>query len=532
VEPLPVTVTRRGSDAVLAHESDAVRLFVDRAKSFVPAFQLTEDNASTVAGICGRVEGLPLSIELAAAKLQILTVTDLLVQLQNRLTVLKRSDRSLQSALEWSYDLLDSSAQALLQRLSVFAGGAGSQAVLGVCSMGATAEVETQDALETLIRSSLVVFKPDANRYILLETIREYALQKLKEGPDASKLWQTHAKYYANMAEKVELGLRGGKQIDSLSRLNADHENFRAAFQWASKHAEAILALRLSSSLAYGFWMNGNSAEGLRWLETSLELASGAGLVAQRREWAKAMFYAGLLAWEHGDHELGVDRWTKSLSVAERFADPWLQAFTACWLGFHSGTKVRDPEAVIDLKKAIERFRSLGDPWGEGFGLLCLGETERALEKYDLAKDSYEKSLQCWIMTGEVWWQGAILHNLGYLRRRAGRHDEARRLFQDSLKLFARLKSHWSIAYSLTALVGSAVDKKQWSRAIRLAAAAKAMLKMAGVMIQPADEREYGADFALARKRINKGLFERSWKMGEAMSLDQVIVYALGKRNP
>jgi len=133
---------------------------------------------------------------------------------------------------------------------------------------------------------------------------------------------------------------------------------------------------------------------------------------------------------------------------------------------------------------------------------------QRALEKYDSANDSYEKSLQCWLKTGELWWRGAVLHNLGLLKRRAGRHDEARRLYQDSLIVFARLKSHWSIAYSLTALVGSATHKEQWSRAVRLAAGAEAIFKMAGVVMQPADRGEYGSDLALARGRMSKKTLE------------------------
>ncbi|MFQ5794790.1 MAG: BTAD domain-containing putative transcriptional regulator [Candidatus Bipolaricaulia bacterium] len=310
---------------------EAVRLFIERAVAVKPDFAVTDENAPAVAEICIRLDGLPLAIELAAARIKLLSPQALLARLGNRLKLLTGGARdlpacqqTLRDTIDWSYDLLNTGERTLFERLSVFVGGGTLEAAEAVCIGADNLELKMDilDGLASLVDKNLLRRKEQADgepRFLILETIREYGLERLEASGESEAIRRTHADYYLALAEQAEPKLEGPDQRMWLDRLEVEHDNLRAALVWFEQNGEAEAELRLGGAL-WGFWhMRGYLSEGRRWLEGALAKGEDRDVSASVR--AKALHGAGVLTHEQGDYERATVLYEESLDLRRELGD-------------------------------------------------------------------------------------------------------------------------------------------------------------------------------------------------------------------
>jgi len=274
VPPLSIPDTTRLPPIEVLSQYEAVRLFIERAGAAKAGFEITSENAPAVAEICARLDGLPLAIELAAARIKLLPPKVLLTRLANRLKLLTGGakdlparQRTLRGAIEWSHDLLEEGEKTLFARLSVFSGGRTLEAIEAICDAEGDLPVDALDGVSSLLDKSLLVREEtseEESRFVMLETIHEYASEKLHESGEAAEVSRLHAEYFLAFAEEAEAELEGPDQVSWMERLEADHDNFRAALSWLLEVGEAELALRIGGAL-WLFWrIRGHLSEGRR----------------------------------------------------------------------------------------------------------------------------------------------------------------------------------------------------------------------------------------------------------------------------
>ncbi|MBW3634744.1 MAG: tetratricopeptide repeat protein, partial [Chloroflexi bacterium] len=397
---LPSERQARSLPSTALLEYPAIRLFVERAQAVKPDFALTETTAPDVAAICQRLDGLPLAIELAAARARVLAPAQLLARLDKRLKVLTGGHRDLPSrqqtlraAIEWSHDLLDPDEQALFARLAVFSGGCTFEAAEAVCDGSGDLPFDVLDGLDSLTQKSLL--RPEdgadgAPRFTMLETIREFGLERLDATGDADNLHRAHVDYYVTLAEEAEPQLTSPDQVAWLNRLGAEHDNFRSALGWLEQEDEDATRLRFVAALWRFWWMRGHLTEGRRWLERSLAEADDQ-LPAVL---AHALGGAGILAESQGDYEQATD-----LHV-----------------------------------KALHLLRLVGDQIGIAFSLTNLGIVADALGDYDRANDVHTQALAIWREAGDELGMASSLNELGTLAINRGDYEAAEELLSQSLR--------------------------------------------------------------------------------------------------
>jgi predicted ATPase len=340
---------------------ESVRLFVERARYRRPEFKLNAETAPSVAEVCRGLDGIPLAIELAAARVGALSVAQISDRLGHSLKLLSESNRTsperqrtLRAALDWSYELLDEAERKLFGRLSVFAGGFTLEAAEAVCAGDEAESDEVLDLLEHVIDKSLVVAEAgeeDALRYRLLETVRQYGMEKLAEFGEAGRVRRRHAEYYLALAEEAEPELSGSRQGIWLEQLEAEHDNFRAVLGWALERGEADLGLRLAGALGEFWHTHGPLSEGRRWLEMCLSEEDGASSPYAR---AKALNEAGWITVFQGDE--GTALLEESLALFKELGDKAGIASALANLG-HAAGLYSDIGRVGALREEAEALR-------------------------------------------------------------------------------------------------------------------------------------------------------------------------------
>ncbi|HEX2036767.1 MAG TPA: tetratricopeptide repeat protein [Chloroflexota bacterium] len=420
LDPLPV---QGDVDALAQYET--VRLFLERARAVASAFALTAANARAVAELCRRLDGLPLAIELAAARVSLLPPVAMLSHLERRLAFLTGGARdlparqqTLREAIAWSYDLLEPEEQALFRRLAVFAGGFTLEAAEAVATESPAAVGGAPDPIldrlgslleKSLLKQEELTGEP---RFTMLEVIHEFALERLTDHGELDATRRRHAAHFAGLAEAAEPGLGGPQQAVWLERLEREHQNLRAAMLWSAEQGEAELGLRLGGAL-WRFWVvRGHLVEGQSSLETLLERAVPAPAALR----AKALSGAGAVARARRDH------------AAARAYD----------------------EAALVL------WREIGDRAGEATALSNLGSVANELGEYDTARECYEQSLALRRSLGEKAGIARVLVNLGTLAYSRRDLPQAQSLYQESLRLRREVGDHGGIAESLSLLGGVA----------------------------------------------------------------------------
>jgi predicted ATPase/DNA-binding CsgD family transcriptional regulator len=470
-----------GLDLDQVARSPAVQLFIARAQAVDRQFHLTPENARAAAEVCTRLDGLPLAIELAAARVTALSIEQLSQQLDARFRLLTSGYRNalprqqtLQATLDWSFALLPELEQVLLSRLAVLAGGWTLDAAEAVCILRPDDEGNRTDVLRTedvlaalcaLVDKSLVNTEHSDGtvRYRLLETIRQYAQDRLEASGVAETVRCQHAEYMLRLAEDAEAELRGANQVEWYARLETEHDNLRAALEWAISHCRGDIAARLGGALWFFWYVRGRYHEGLRWLESALALDTGSPVAR-----AKVLNGAGYLADAQDDSERAIRFLEEALSLHRRMDDRWGIATSLRHLGRVAQHRRDDRQAGGLLRQALRLQRQIGDTWGAAASLNNLGNLERQRGEYQRAATLYRHSLKLRRAIGDTWGIAVSLSNLGFIEQVRGDTSRAIVLLEEALGLERALGNISEIAWTLFALGVARRSQGEYARAAAL----------------------------------------------------------------
>jgi predicted ATPase/DNA-binding SARP family transcriptional activator/DNA-binding CsgD family transcriptional regulator len=575
VPPLPVPRTDRlPAEELTRYES--VRLFLDRTRMRLPTFEITSANTSAVAEVCRKLDGIPLAIELATARMTALAIEQVAEMLEDSLKLLTGGARTasprqqtMRATLQWSHDLLPEEEKMLFRRLSVFAGGWTLEAAE---SVGAEDGIERSDIsglLGKLVDKSLVVAEPEGTpRYRMLEPIRQYAREKLEESGEVSVVRYRHAHFFVLLAEEAEPELTGARHRIWLDRVEAELDNLRYALGWSFEDGEPEVGLRLAGALFWFCRLRGHYSEGREWLEQAL--ARNADAPAPLR--AKALTAAGVLVFLQCEYGLATTRLEEGLSLWRELGDERGIASTLQDLGSVAREQARYARAkalheeslsvwrgledeggiasslhrlgiVAWLSEDYERARALftevqglsrklGNEKGSPGALMYLGAVAQSLGELALSEALLKESLsldrEAGIKEGIAW----SLNQLGIVAYRRGDLEDARELLRESLKVHHDLGDRWRAASVLEGLAEVACTQGDFERAVCLFGAAEALRETIGTPVPPCERSDRDSNMAVARAGLDAAAWEAAWEKGQAMSLGEVVRYALGPTEP
>jgi predicted ATPase/class 3 adenylate cyclase len=436
--------------------SEAVRLFVERAQSVNPDFDLTADNAAAVVEICHRLDGLPLAIELAAARIRFLPPRALLDRFDHRLDVLNRGSRDLparqktmRDTIAWSYDLLEPAEQRLFTRLAVFVGGATLDAVAAVAG-GADGDGDDVELLESLAEKSLVrlLAGGDEPRVVMLQTIRDYGLERLTASDEHESMRQRHAEHFLALAEEAEPQLAGSAQKRWLDRLDDDQDNLRAAIGWLREATQIEAALRLGGALWRFWWLRGDIGEGRGQLESLLRQEAPVSPTVR----AKALNGAGVLAESQGDLETADRFHRESLDISRRIGDAQCVAWSLNNLGVVAINQGDFARAEALLQENLAMAEEAGDLASIATALIDLSQIAHVQGDYAQATTLTSRSLSLFRTLGNDSMIARALTNLGTFAYERGEFDQAFALLTESLALHRNVGDRLAIAGTLNNL--------------------------------------------------------------------------------
>jgi non-specific serine/threonine protein kinase len=563
-------------EAADVRQYEAIDLFRERALAAFPSFALTKENARTVVQICQLLDGIPLAIELAAALVEVLSVDQILSRLDDRFRLLTGGSRTalprqqtLLATIEWSHDLLSEKERVLLRRLSVFAGGWTLSAAEAVCSdreRGGILSDEVLPLLTRLVNKSLVdVERQDREtRYRLLETVRQYARDKLVESGEAEVLRGRHLEWYLGLAERAEPELFGAEQAIWFDRLDAELDNIRAALEWSLGGGEAEAGLRLAGALWWFWGIRAHVIEGRGWLERALAMSSGARTSAR----AKALYGAGLLAWGQGDFERAVELCEESRALCREIGDKMGITHSLAILGYVAWGQGDYGHAAALYEEVVALRREIGDKRGIAHSLNLIGSVALHQGDYGRATELSEECLALCRELGDKWGIAIALYYLGGVVLYQGDYGRAVTLCEQSLALFKEMESKLGVAQTLCVLgtatfhqgdnkrgkallkeslllcreLGIKVDivrclkrlamvagaEGQPERAARLLGAAEALRQAIGAPLPPMDRPQYDRSIASVRARLGEEAFAKAWEEGRKMTMEEAVQLAVG----
>ena len=517
----------------------AVRLFVARAQAVVPEFGLTEANAGAVAQVCTRLDGIPLALELAAARVRVLPVAQILERLDDALRLLTEGSRAaptrqqtLRATLDWSYELLTAPEQAVFRRLAVFLGGCALEAAEAVCAGGDLDPAEVLDLLTRLVDKSLVLVEEagGAARFRLLEPVRQYAQQRLAASGEADAARAHHTVCYLALAERAVPELRGPAQVAWLHRLDGEHDNLRAALRWAEAYGDAETAARLAIALA-PFWEGrGYLSEGRRWLKSLLAVAAAGTIPAAAR--ARAMVGAGRLAHWQTDLDDAAALFEESLALAREQGDDLAIAESLVWLGTvyrQQGSLARGAEL---LSESLALYQAIGDRAGIAWALLNLGVTVRFQGDVARAAALLEESLARYRELGDVRFIAITLTMLGFAVLQQGDSGSAAALIREGLAGHQAVGDRAFLVFGLMDLAAVLVAQGQAVLAARLLGATTALRETLSAPLPPVSRRTHESVVVAVRTQLREADFTAAWAAGRALTLDQAVTEALAAGPP
>jgi predicted ATPase/DNA-binding SARP family transcriptional activator len=521
------------ADVETVCDSEAVALYVARAQAAKPDFSLTGDNAWTIAEICRRLEGIPLALELAAARAGVLPPAALLERLDSGFALLTGGahdlparQRSLRGTIAWSYELLDETERTLFGRLAVFAGGARLAAAENVCA--SRGELDVLDGLTSLVEKSLVRVREascGASRFYMLAVIREYALERLEVSGETEELKRRHTQYFLSLAEEEEPNFRGPRQLQSFARLTAEHENIRTALEWAGAVGETELELRLAGSLL-DFWLLGSYlSEGRRSLERALARSTTEPAVVR----AKALLGLAVLT----GYQLG---WGRAQSVAEEalalyhdLGDRRGVALTLLTLGNAVQAQGDAEQATTHYREAQDHARAVGDQWALGLALNNLGLLAADSDRRRGAQ-LLRESVTIFRELGVDQLTAFALVSLGEIARRQRRYREAVALVQEGLQVARDLPDVWLLMWILWKLAEMRAEAGDEEEAARLMGAAAAAREGVAIRLESMDAAQWDGLVAGLENGLGRDRFAAAWAEGRALSLEDAVAYATRAR--
>ncbi len=511
---------------------ESMQLFYQRAAGVKPDFKITSENASTIAEICVRLDGLPLAIELAAARSKLFSPQVLLARLESRLATLISVSRdvparlqTLRGTLDWSYDLLEQSERRLLARLAVFQGGGTVESTEMVCGQGLLLDV--LDGLESLIDKNLLYQKESLQgepRFFMLETIHEYAQEKLAESGEAEELKQQHGEYFADLAVKAEGELYGDRQGHWLKRLRLENDNLRAALAWSLDGADPVLGSSIVWALRYFWKSDGHVAEGLRWVSRALAYSEDIPTDIL----ARIYITAAALSFVQGDHEPGVQFARQALQLSNDPGGDINHAWALLELSKNlAAFPGKVAQSITLCEESLALFRDLDNIPSITITLNVLGELSRIFGDYQRAEIAYQECLELSRQTGDKQRIALSLANLSTIAMHHGDYMRAEALKKESLIMHMELNTKYYIGMSLGCLSGPAVMQGHPKRAARLLGASEGILKGMGASQQPADQIEIDHYFTAIREQLDEEAFQEALAEGKGMSLEEAVAFAL-----
>jgi predicted ATPase len=572
VPPLVVPDPRALPPLKVLTQYESVRLFVERARAIKPDFAVTNESAPAVAEICARLDGLPLAIELAAARVRVLPPQKMLQRLGDRLKLLRGGARdlptrqqTLRGTIDWSNDLLNEEEKALFARLSVFAGGRTLEAIEEICDP--EGNLDALEGVESLVEKSLLRQEEGsggaAPRFVMLETVHEYAREKLQESGEAEEVKKHHAEYFLALAEEGESGLRRPEAATWLERLEVEHDNLRAALSWAlAQEKEVELGLRLAGALWRFWWIRSHYSEGLRWLENALAV-DGRGSPSVR---AMALAGIGEIASHQGDLDQAQEACEEGLELLAHEAS---EAKIYLLLSLGKVARMREDYrwATQVNEESVALSREMRDTWGLASSLLSSALATQMQGDSERATELYEESMNLFREWGDKQGLAFCSLNLGLVAITQGDLVRAAKLTEEAVALFRELGSRGDVSVNLNNLgwiaflrndLGKAVDLYKQSmalawetgmytvvlddlvgfaclagaqgdavRAAQLCGAAEALHEATGYPQDPISHAEMEPYLASGRSKVHEAVWEEAWEEGRTMTLEEAVSYAL-----
>ncbi|HXM92719.1 MAG TPA: tetratricopeptide repeat protein [Candidatus Dormibacteraeota bacterium] len=570
VPPLALPDSRSLPPLEALSQYSAISLFIQRASAVKPDFELTEQNAACVAEICARLDGLPLAIELAAARVKLLSPSAMQTRLASRLQLLTGGARdlptrqqTLRGAIDWSYDLLNAAEQKLFRRLSVFVGGGTLEAIEAVCNTKNDLGFDLLDGMASIVDKSLVqqVDQPAGDsRFLMLETIREYALDKLTASGEEDLTKRAHAAYYLVLAEEGASEEAGAESSEWLNCLETEHNNLLSALDWLTDTGNADWALRLGTAL-FRFWETREYlTEGRDRLGKILKLEAAMAPTEAR---GRALFATGVLAGEQGDYASADTLIDESLQIARKSGDDRGVAVSLNALAVHARDRgdmavsrrlfeeslalwrgLGDPLAVArslsnlasivrlqgDYARArslyaecLSIFRNSNNPTGIAWSLNYQGDVARDQGDIESARSLYEESLDTFRALGDRWGMAGSLADLGNLTRDQENYDVAESLYRESMRMFQALSHKRGIARVLECFACSAAAQRQPTRSLRLAGAAAALRQTVGAALTPSEQAKLESGLEPARQTLTNSTAATVWFEGWTIPVEKAI---------
>jgi predicted ATPase/class 3 adenylate cyclase len=513
---------------------EAVRLFIDRAAAHTPGFTLVEDNALAIAHACHRLDGIPLAIELAAARVKALPVELIVKRLDERFQILTTGTRTalpqhqtLQATMDWSHDLLSEKERVLFRRLAVFAGSFTLEAAEALCAGGAVDGKDVLDLLSQLVSKSLVIAGRTHReaRYRLLETVRQYSQGKLDQLRETVSTRERHRAYFLRVAETAEPKLRGPEQAASFELLESDHDNLRSALTWAEESGDTDSTLRLCGVLWWFWYVRGYHREGRKWLEDGLENGRAAPPVLL----ARAHGGAGYLAIDQGDYDAALSHLEESLSMHRALGDKAGVAESLHGLGRVAWRRGDFDRAATFYEEALLLRQDLGPTPIVGLVLNSLATLTMARGDLARAASLLRESLAVNREIGNRRGMAVATGNLGTVALRLAQYVEAGPLLKEALALRSELGDKRGIVSELVELGLLRGAQRQAVRAARILGAAEALGDAIGAPLSASEYAvaDYDRYVALVNADLGPEAFATAWTDGRAMTLERALEYAI-----
>ncbi|MBA3552535.1 MAG: tetratricopeptide repeat protein [Actinobacteria bacterium] len=532
VPPLGLPDPRHLPGLPVLSQFEAVALFIERAAAVKPGFQVTNENAPAVAEICARLDGLPLAIELAAARVRLLSPQAILARLGSRLALaiggardVPERQRTLRQAIDWSHDLLDPAERKLFARLAAFVGGAGLEEIETVCGPAADLGMDVLEAVGSLKEKSLVTTIGEdwgEPRFSMLETIREYAAERLEESGEAEEIRRRHAEVFLALVELAEPKLTGRERMPWLDRLEREHDNLRAALRWTSEQGDHDRALTMAGKL-WRFWQQrGMIEEGRLRVGDAMARAGGE---ADPRARLKALEAAGSLAYWQADIDGQTAFYQEALALARRIGDEASIANALYNASFPLIYTERLEEARRHLEESLALYERLGDRLGVARVEWGLGDVFFVERRFEEAEPFLQRSLAGFRQGGDVTMEGWALFLLGSGSRAQGDPAEADARLKEALRLFAEARDVPGVLFVLDSLGEIAAEAGDEDRGSRLRGAAEALKVSSGAALIETSRKYSGVTSDEERVTIEQG--SAGFAEGHRMTLDQAVAYAL-----
>ena len=571
--PSPAEVTREALERF-----ESIQLFVERAQAANPKFELTDSNASSVAQICFRLDGIPLALELAAARVAIFSAEQIATRLDDRFKLLTGGSRTalprqqtLRALIDWSYDILSEDERALLRRLSVFAGGWTFEAAEAVCG-----DLNVLDLLTQLVNKSLVIVdeQMEATRYRLLETIRQYARDKLLEAGEAQQTRNLHLQYFVEFSEATGPHMDTMDVLIWIPKLDAEYDNVHAAFEWGLDH-DVEACLRIVGSLAYYWFRRGHGAEGIDMANAAFASANGLPPAekedAQRRQMmirARALQAAAFLCYSQGDNINAYKAGNECVALARQLGDVQMLAVA---LSFSASAKLFEGDtetALAQIKEAIAVSQKMDEKLGLGMAYGMMAQLEMVVNRNMKAAEKYEQ--QAMELTRDIasTWKGLMMYfgtgrgamfrgdydiarerfayclpmfeemkdehrvnmihsEFAHMDRQEGKLQQAEKAYRKTIRIWQKLGHRAAVAHQLECFAFLAKAHEEPERALRLLGAAEILRERINIHMQPPERAEYEREVQDLRGSMAEYEFATLWAQGRTLTMEEAIELAL-----